>query len=83
MDPRSGEVFGPLGDNEAGEELTKEKLLAEMGQIKDRSDKRLTELQRAADHVEVHGPLVAVDGEVVQRLRLGDRELRRRRRRGR
>jgi hypothetical protein len=81
MDPRSGEVFGPLGDNEAGEELTKEKLLQSMAKMKDDSDDRLSELRRAAEHVEEHGPLVAVDAAVVQRLRLGDRELRRRRQR--
>jgi hypothetical protein len=84
MDPRTGETFGPLGtDNEAGEELTKEKLREAMDKVKEDANERLAEIQRATEHVEGGGRLVAVDGDVVQRLRLGDRELARRRRRQR
>lgn len=82
MDPRSGEVFGPLpGENVAGEELTEEKLREQLDLIKHKSDERLAETMRAAAHLAGGGKLVAVDADVVQRLRLGDRELQRRRRR--
>lgn len=88
MDPSTGDIYGPLpvpstaraGDDlEAKqlEELREQMLEAEP----DTCRTEVAETDRALEHLRAGGRLVAVDEPVVQRLRLGDRELQRRRRR--
>lgn len=86
MDPKSGELFGPLPtskDARAGDTMTADVLV----ELREKMDEELAakvdgaEVDRALEHLNAGGRLVAVDGDAVQRLRLGDRELRRRRQR--
>lgn len=85
MDPKSGELFGPLPTppgSTAGDDLTADKLRELFDRERDALDaNRTAEVDRALEHLDAGGRLVAVDGDAVQRLRLGDRELRRRRQR--
>ncbi len=85
MDPHSGELYGPLptpASTRAGDELTEDKLRELFEQERERLDAvGSAEVDRALEHLGDGGRLVAVDGDAVQRLRLGDRELRRRKQR--
>jgi hypothetical protein len=85
MDPQSGRLYGPLPtdkDTTAGDELTAERL-RELRDEMDPTSRRTFEdrVGEALGHLDAGGRLVAVDGDAVQRLRLGDRELRRRKQR--
>jgi hypothetical protein len=85
MDPDSGRVFGPLpiegepGQLFVGPEAAEK--LRQAGLDPNPPDGMQAEIERAIAHLEGGGRLTQIGEGAVQRLRLGDRELRRRRRR--
>lgn len=85
MDPQSGRLYGPLptsDDTTAGDELTAGRLRELRDELDaDTQAKFEDRVGEALGHLDAGGRLVAVDGDAVQRLRLGDRELRRRKQR--
>ena len=72
MDPMSGRLYETQRDLKPGELISPRQLLAETDPL---DHKRIEELKELIDKKQ---PLVAVSGEVAQKVQLGNREQRRR-----